>query len=204
MKKEFEKVYQFKITLKGVKPPIWRRIQVPATYSFWDLHVALQDAMGWLDYHLHHFEVINPRTGMDEQIGIPADDGWEEEEDILPGWKHKIAKYFTGDNKRAHYVYDYGDNWEHDVQLEKILARDADIKYPVCVGGKRACPPEDCGGIWGYEDFLKIIMDPSHTEHEEMLEWAGEHFDPEHFDVNEVVFDDPEERKKFAADLGTI
>jgi hypothetical protein len=196
MAREFEKVYQFKVSLKGIRPPIWRRVQVPETYSFWDLHTAIQDAMGWSDYHLHHFEIENPQTGMVEEIGIPDEEGWGEV-DILPGWDHKISKYFSNTMKKARYIYDYGDDWEHDIKLEKILISDPKSKYPLCTGGKRACPPEDCGGIWGYYDFLEIIMDPGHERYEDMLEWGGD-FDPEHFDMNEVRFDDPAMRKKFA------
>lgn len=197
MKKKFERVYQFKITLRGIKPPIWRRIQVPETYTFWDLHVAIQDAMGWLDYHLHLFEIVNPSTDMIEEIGIPDED-FELDREVLPGWKRKIADYFPMDNTKANYTYDFGDNWEHMIKLEKILPRDKNAKYPMCIAGKRASPPEDCGGIWGYGDFLEIIMNPEHEEYEEMLEWAGGEFDPEHFDAKEVHFDDPDERWRTA------
>ena len=126
MKKKFDRVYQFKITLKGVKPPIWRRIQVPEPYTFWDLHVAIQDAMGWEDYHLHEFELVDPSTGMKMEIGIP-------DEEILPGWKQKIVKWFSMENQVAKYTYDFGDNWEHAVKLEKILPRDDNINYPICI-----------------------------------------------------------------------
>lgn len=197
MKKKFERVCQFKITLKGVRPPIWRRIQVPETYTFWDLHVAIQDAMSWLDYHLHRFEIINPSTDMKEEIGIPDED-FEWDIKILPGWERKIADYFSMDSTKADYIYDFGDNWEHMIKLEKIVSRDKDIKYPICIAGKRASPPEDCGGIWGYGDFLEIIMNPNHEEYEEMLEWVGGEFQPEHFDIKEVHFDDPDERWKTA------
>ena len=156
MKKKFERVYQFKITLNDIRPPIWRRIQVPETYSFWDLHVVIQDAMGWLDYHLHQFDINNPSTGMKENIGIPDDD-FEMDYDIHPGWEKKIKHYFSMDNKKAMYSYDFGDDWRHTVILEKILLRDKNIDYPTCIKGKRACPPEDCGGVWGYTDFLEII-----------------------------------------------
>ncbi|MDI3524632.1 MULTISPECIES: plasmid pRiA4b ORF-3 family protein [unclassified Kosmotoga] len=193
MKKKFDHVYQFKITLKGIKPPIWRRIQVPETYTFWDLHVAIQDAMGWLDYHLHEFEIINPSTGLKVNIGIPDEDFGR---DVLPGWKQKIADYFSMENPKANYTYDFGDNWEHKIELEKILPREKGVTYPVCIKGKRACPPEDCGGVWGYEELLEAIKDPAHERHEELLEWLGEDFDPEHFDVNEVSFDDPNKRLK--------
>jgi len=196
MKKKFDRVYQFKITLMDVRLSIWRRIQVPETYSFWDLHVAIQDAMHWLDYHLHEFEIVNPSTGIKTSVGIPGDEDFGKE--ILPEWKQKIADYFSMENRLAKYTYDFGDNWEHIIKLEKVLPRDKNINYPVCIGGKRASPPEDCGGVWGYEDFLKIINNPDHEEYEETIEWAGGEFDPEYFDVKEIKFDDPAKRRKIA------
>jgi len=193
MKKKFKKVYQFKVTLKGTRPPVWRRIQVPESYTFWDLHVAIQDAMGWLDYHLHVFEIMNPSTGMKEEIGVPDED-FEFDTRIFPGRKRKIADYFSMDNSKANYQYDFGDNWEHTIELEKIVARAEDVEYPVCIAGKRSCPPEDCGGTWGYQNFLKIIKNPDDEEYGEMLEWVGGKFDPEDFDINDVRFDDPDKR----------
>jgi len=198
MKKRFDKVYQFKITLKGIKPPIRRRIQVPETYTFWDLHVAIQDAMGWEDYHLHEFEMRHPSTGENVRIGTPTEEAEFFGQEIISEHHQKIADWFSMENRIANYTYDFGDNWEHKIQLEKILPRDKNIEYPACIAGKRACPPEDCGGIWGYEEFLEAINNPDHEEHEEMLEWVGGEFDPEHFDVNEVSFDDPDKRRKFA------
>jgi len=186
MKKRFNDVYQFKITLMGTKPPIWRRIQVPKTYTFWDLHVAIQDAMGWLDYHLHEFEIVNPKAGLKVNIGIPDDEFGRE---VTPGWEAKIADSFSLENRRSVYTYDFGDDWRHKVELEKILPKEKGVKYPICITGRRACPPEGCGGVWGYSDFLEIIRDPEHEEHEEMLEWAGGAFDPDHFDAKEVSFD---------------
>ena len=106
MKKKFDQVYQFKIMLKNTKPPIWRRIQVPETYSFWDLHVAITDAMGWLDYHLHQFEMINPKKGENVTIGIPSEDDIGYDWEILPGWRQRISDYFSLKNKVADYVYD--------------------------------------------------------------------------------------------------
>lgn len=195
MKKKFAQVYQFKITLQGIRPPIWRRIQVPATYTFWDLHVAIQDVMGWLDYHLHEFEILNPSTGSIVSIGLPDEDFGKR---VLLGWNQKIADYFTMENPSADYMYDFGDGWIHRVQLEKILPREQNVNYPVCIKGKRACPPEDCGGVGGYENFLEIINNPEHDEYEEMLEWVGGAFNPEHFDSREVNFDDPTKRRKIS------
>jgi len=195
MKKKFERVFQFKVTLKGVKPAVWRRIQVPESYTFWDLHVAIQDVFGWDDYHLHEFELMNPESGEIAAIGIPEGMGLFERE-ILAGWKQRISAWFSKDYRSALYTYDFGDEWEHIVKLEKILPREAKRKYPVCVDGKRACPPEDCGGVWGYGDFLKVLKDPDNEEYEDMLNWVGGKFDPEHFDPQKVRFTDPVRRRR--------
>ncbi len=195
MKKKFEKVYQFRVTLRETKPPIWRRIQVPETYTFWDLHVAIQDAMGWADYHLHEFEVTDPSDGEKVRIGIPEE---EYRGEVIPGWKRSISNFFSEKNLKAYYIYDFGDSWEHILQLEKILLREKNADYPRCINGKRACPPEDCGGVWGYEEFLEAIKNPKHKEHKDMLEWIGGEFDPEHFDIAEVHFDDADKRRKRA------
>jgi len=194
----FKHVYQFKITLKHIKPPIWRRIQVPENYDFWDLHVAIQDAMGWEDRHLHEFEMRNPISKEKVNIGIPDEESETFGEQIMPEYEQKIANWFSMENKKAKYVYDFGDYWEHDVVLEGILPKEKGIKYPRCIGGKRACPPEDCGSIPGYEEFLEAIKDPKNEMHKEMLDWVGGEFDPESFDPQEVVFDDPDERWKLA------
>ncbi len=191
MKKKFERVYQFRINLQGINPLIWRRIQVPETYTFWDLHVAIQDAMGWTDSHLHEFDVIDPLDGETLRIGIPDEDF---EGEIIPDWEMNISNIFSKQNPKAYYIYDFGDNWGHTIKLEKILPKEKGVDYPRCIGGKRACPPEDCGGVWGYREFLRAIRDPQHKEHKEMMEWIGGEFDPEHFDVNEVMFSDPDER----------
>ena len=194
MKKKFDQVYQFKITLKDIKPLIWRRIQVPKTYTFWDFHVAIQDVMSWFDSHLHKFEIVNPLSRTKTIIGIPNEDEDFANYKTLPGWKQKIADYFSKENKSANYIYDFGDNWEHEIILEKILPKKNNVTYPICIKGERACPPEDCGGSYGYEDFLKIIGDPDDEQHERMLEWIGGEFDSEHFDPREVTFDDPAKR----------
>ncbi|MDD3699407.1 MAG: plasmid pRiA4b ORF-3 family protein [Atribacterota bacterium] len=197
MKKKFDRVYQFKITLKSIRPPIWRRIQVPETYTFWDLHVAIQDAMGWEDAHLHEFEMVSPSTGEKVRIGTPTEEAEVFGQQIIPEEKQKIANWFSMENRVASYVYDFGDDWEHKIELEKILPREKNIKYPVCIAGKRACPPEDCGGVWGYEEFLEAIRNPEHEEHSIMLEWIGGEFDPEYFNPEEVIFEDPDERRKY-------
>lgn len=182
-------VYQFKITLMDSKPPIWRRILVPAEYRFWDLHVAIQDAMGWQDYHLHEFFILSPKTKAETNIGLP------EEDECLRSTKEKIAKYFSLENHSAIYWYDFGDDWYHAIKLEKILPAVPGKEYPLCSAGKMACPPEDSGGIWGYYQKLEILGNPKDPDYHNILEWMGEGFDPQKFNPREVVFDDPKIRE---------
>ena len=191
-------IYQFKLVLVGVEPPIWRRIQVPEAYSFWDLHVALQDAMGWLDYHLHVFRVATRGAGEVEQIGIPDDDPFEGDKPTLPGWEIPITRHFLRSGTAVQYEYDFGDGWEHELTLEAILPRQAGRKYPFCIDGARACPPEDCGGVPGYENLLAVIQDPTHEEYESTLEWLGGRFEPDRFDPKRAKFDDPARRYQIA------
>jgi hypothetical protein len=188
-------VYEFRVILLEVAPPIWRTIQVPGTYSFWDLHVAIQDSMGWLDYHLHLFRVNRPGTGDVVQIGIPDEDAFEGDEPILPGWEVPIASHLTRPGAAARYEYDFGDGWEHEVTLEAIVPRQKGIRYPRCLAGERACPPEDCGGVGGYEDLMAVMRDPTHEEYESTLRWlGGGRFDPERFNAKTVKFDHPGKR----------
>jgi hypothetical protein len=195
MTKRSDRVLQFKVTLNDTKPPIWRRIQVPGDCTFWDLHVAIQDAMGWHDTHLHEFEVFNRRKRCVENIGIPDDD-FPSLRKILTGWEVPVARYFSSTNPKGSYVYDFGDDWRHTILLEKSLRPDPATEYPVCIAGRRNCPSEDCGGTWGYREFLSAIADSTHPEHASMLEWTGGSFDPEDFDPAEVEFDDPQVRLK--------
>jgi len=190
-------IHQFLIILANTDPLVWRRIEVPATYTFWDLHVAIQDAMGWLDYHLHEFTVVHPKRGTVTRIGIP-DDEIPDERPQLPGWKVKIEGYFAEGSPPAAYWYDFGDDWRHAVIYEGTSTAAPSAKYPRCVGGARRCPPEDCGGIHGYANFLDAIADPKHPEHAETLVWAGGQYDPDDFDPAEVAFDDPRKRWKVA------
>ena len=192
-------IYQLKITLKEIRPSIWRRIQIPSTYTFWDLHVAIQDAMDWQDYHLHEFR-IKIKTGTSLVFGIPNDetDYLLSTGDTLPGWKHKISEYEKIIPSAFLYVYDFGDDWRHKVDFEGILPAEPDVTYPRCLKGKRASPPEDCGGAWRYPELLEILADPKHEEYKETKGWIESQkcglFDPEHFEPTEVVFDDPAAR----------
>lgn len=170
-------IYQLKITLKYAKPPIWRRVQVLNTTNLQQLHQVIQLTMGWKDYHMHQFTI----NGIDYGQPIP-----EYDIDLRNEKTAKLDRLITSEKLKFLYTYDMGDDWEHEILVEKILPRDADKNYPYCLTGKRACPPEDCGGVWGYSEFIAAIQDPNHPEHEEMLEWAGGSFDPNQFDLDTV------------------
>jgi hypothetical protein len=185
-------VHQFLIGLCNTDPLVWRRIQVPEVYSFWDLHVAIQDAMGWQDYHLHEFGLFNHARGKYEFIGIPDDE--VPDRVWLPGWATRISDYFSDEMPLASYVYDFGDHWRHFVAYEGIENAMASVTYPRCIAGARWCPPEDCGGVRGYVDFVEAIADSTHPEHGDLLQWVGGKFDPDEFAPGAVVFDDPRTR----------
>jgi hypothetical protein len=172
-------VYQFKVTLRGIKPPIWRRFQVYSDITFCELHQIIQEVMGWYDSHLHAFDVGGLLVTDAETLVEVWEDGVDEE-------RVRLKKHLTWEGQKIRYEYDFGDSWEHDVVLEKILAAEPNVHYPLCLKGKRACPPEDCGGIWGYADLLEALADPAHPEHEMYLEWLGEDLDPEAFDLAEI------------------
>jgi hypothetical protein len=198
MKSKGSGVYQFKITLQDVKPAVWRRIQTPAAYTFWDLHVAIQDAVGWRDAHLHEFRILEPKTHELDSIGIPDDDDFAGDKEVVPGWKRAISDYFSADNPTAKYVYDFGDDWNHEVIFEDALPAEQTSRYPICLDGRGACPPEDCGGPYGYAEFLRAIKKPGSPRGGELLEWVGGSFDPHGFDLKDVAFDDPEARWTWA------
>jgi hypothetical protein len=187
--------------LEDSQPSIWRQIQVPENYSFWELHVAIQNAMGWYDCHLHQFEITDPHYHEPVTIGKPDN---EIGESILIEWETKIADYFSSKNKNALYIYDFGDHWCHQITLEKVLAAVAGQTYPRCIAGERACPPEDCGGIDGYHDLIDIMNDPKHEEYEHMLEWLGGELEPEQFNAEDVHFENPAKRLKEATKIGMI
>ncbi len=170
-------IYQLKITLKDSRPPIWRRFQVRSDVTLAKLHRIIQEVMGWFDGHLHQFIVGRI------YYGVPDPDDLSETRDES---KVRLDQILTVPGRRIVYEYDFGDGWEHVILLEKILSPDSKTRYPRCLGGARACPPEDCGGIYGYVNFLKAIQDPKHEEHAEMLEWIGGEFDAEAFDLKAV------------------
>jgi hypothetical protein len=177
-----ERLYQFKITLLESQPPIWRRIQV-RNCTLDRFHERIQTAMGWTNSHLHQFEIDGERYGDPELI----DDGFEDFE-CVDSTITKISEIVPKDGKRFQftYEYDFGDCWKHEVQFEGCLKAEKGGRYPLCVEGERACPPEDVGGIGGYEEFLEALADPKHEQHDDFVEWAGE-FDPEMFDVEKTT-----------------
>jgi hypothetical protein len=187
-------VLQFKIELMEIEPLIWRRIQVPADYNFWDLHVAIQDSMGWLDYHLHHFGIKGKGKRSEIQIGIPDFEGLEDMPEVFPGWEIMVMVYFNDLGVEAEYHYDYGDSWVHKVKLEGYMYREKNIRYPICTGGERACPPEDCGGVYGYYNVIKVLSNPKNPDYAEIKVWAGKKWNPEKFDKNDIKFEDPYKR----------
>jgi hypothetical protein len=196
-RKKFDKVYQFEIALQEIEPTIWRRIQVPAGYSFWDLHCAITDCLGWLDYHLHQFKMVWPESGETDIIGIPVDEEFDDQE-TLPDWNLSITEYFSKENATCDYEYDFGDGWHHSIILEEILPREEGVVYPRCIAGARACPPEDVGGGPGYTQFLKSIAYMNAPDHDRFLEWVGGWFDPEWFDLDLIRFGNPESRRRVA------
>lgn len=181
-------VLRIRIELLGVEPPIWRRIEVPESYSFWDLHVAIQDAMGWRDCHLHAFRLI----GVETAVGLPC----EFDDRIRPGWTVKIREHLHGHSPLALYEYDFGDSWLHEIRFEDIVEAEPESRYPRCVDGARRGPPENSGGPHRYADMVGSLSDPSDVEHDSMREWLGAEFDPEDFDAAQVTFQDPARRRR--------
>jgi len=170
-------IFEFKITLLHIKPKIWRRFAVPADSTLAELHTVIQQLMGWYGYHLHQF-IIN-----DEYYNPREDDEGFESEGIEES-SVRLNELFKEPGFKFEYEYDFGDGWRHELKLMKIYPAKPNMIYPACLAGERACPPEDCGGPWGYADLLKAISNSGHPEHEEMLEWLGGEFDPEEFDIN--------------------
>ena len=193
-RRPFKYVYQFKITLRGTRPPIWRRIQVPESYTFYDLHVAIQDAMGWQDYHLHMFEVEDKdKKGACLRFESPFTDPDCEEERLILTTEVPINSFFKVPKDIALYIYDYGDGWQHEVVLEKILPKEPKIRYAVCLDGQLSGPPEDCGGIPGYYQCVKAVKNSDNSDG--LLTWLGS-WKPDNFNPQHVKFDNPRSRLK--------
>lgn len=177
MARRLRDLYQIKVSLNGAKPPIWRRLVISSAMDLEELHNVLQIAMGWTDSHLHQFIAGEARYGA-------PDPDWED--GTIPERGVRVGTLLKKEKQWITYEYDFGDGWEHRVVLEKVFPYESGARAPKCIAGRRGCPPENVGGIWGYAEFLEAYKDSSHPEHEEMVEWAGEYFDPERFDVSEV------------------
>jgi hypothetical protein len=189
-----KEVFVFYVRLTDISPAIWRRFELRAEGTFWHLHCAIQDAMGWLDCHLHEFRF--PTGDKEMRIGIrsPEIDEVEDEDTLLAGWETPLKDWFASTPTSCRYIYDFGDGWEHQVLLESRRPAVPGDRLPRCLAGERACPPEDVGGPAGYEDFLVAVLDPSHTRHREYVEWVGGPFDPECFRPEKVRFSRPSVR----------
>jgi hypothetical protein len=168
-------VVSLKVTLRGSKPPIWRRLLVPGSMNLHDLHLAIQMTMGWHGGHLHAFEASG------QQYGDPTD-----MDDVASERRMTLNNLVKSGVAKFTYTYDFGDDWEHQIVIEKPHPVVAGQAYPACVAGKRNGPPDDCGGIWGYEELLEILANPAHPERAERLEWIGGEFDPEEFSVEDA------------------
>lgn len=171
-------VLQLKVELLDVEPLVWRRIVVPDFLTLLELHAVIQGAMGWRDYHLHQFEIDERR------FEVPEDDQLEPEEGSEDERRHKL-KTVLGKAVEFFYTYDFGDDWRHRILVEPDVTPIPERYLPFCVGGERACPPEDCGGAYGYPDLLDALADPRHPEHQAMREWAPG-FEPELFNVTQA------------------
>lgn len=167
-----QSVISLKVRLRGIRPPVWRRLLMPGAMTLADLHEAIQMAIGWEGGHLHLFDIDGRHYGDRRTVDDVADEN-----------RLSLNAISKSGVTRFAYTYDFGDDWEHSVAIERTLQPTAGQPYPACVAGKRNCPPEDCGGVRGYQDLLEILADPAHPEHTERLEWLGEGFDPDDFSV---------------------
>lgn len=178
-------VFELKITLRGIRPPIWRRIRVGGHHTLAEFHEILQEVIGWTSTHLHQFEIAGryfvPMSVEDEELDIEGDES-----------AITLAEALRLAGKNFRYDYDFGDGWEHTIQVEKVLPAEVQPPVPVCLAGARRCPPEDCGGPYGYQELLEALRDPSNPQHTEMREWVTDlygseaRFNPEAFSIETV------------------
>jgi hypothetical protein len=173
-------VYQIKVVLLETDPPIWRRFVVPSSVTLHRLHLILQGVMGWTNSHLYRFKIGT------KEYGEPDPDNAFCELDFKNSRRTKLWEVVTKGGSTFQYEYDFGDSWIHMLLIEGILEGEPGKLYPVCLAGERACPPEDCGGTYGYADLLEIIKNPNDEQYQDMMTWLGGRFDPEAFDIDIV------------------
>jgi len=170
-----KRIFQFKIILRGISPAIYRTVQVEDSRTFYEFHHIIQIAMGWFNYHLFQF------TAGDYCISDPSMIDYKK---VLDSKEVKLNDIFTEEGEKINYEYDFGDGWMHSISLEKILPIKLNTTYPFCIRGKRSCPPEDCGGIWGYQHLVEVMSNKKHKEYKSMKAWLGEDFDAEAIDID--------------------
>lgn len=169
---------QIQIAIDGIEPAVWRRLIVPSTWHLGELHLAIQAAFNWWNYHLHEFRIGGLRYG-----DLDTDDwGGPDDQRVFDEREVRLLHFDREPGLAFTYLYDFGDGWSHTVTLERPLFLEARPRHATCVDGGRARPPEDVGGLGGYERFLAIMADPGDPEHAEVRRWCGGHFDPNWFD----------------------
>ena len=173
-------VYQIKVALLETDPPIWRRFVVPSSVTLHRLHLILQDVMGWTNSHLYRFQIGT------REYAEPDPDNEFNELDFKNSRRTKLWQVVTKKGSAFQYEYDFGDSWTHMLLVEDIFEREPGKQYPVCLAGERACPPEDCGGTYGYAELLEIIKNPYHEQYQDMITWLGGRFDPKALDIDIV------------------
>ena len=203
MEQKKYKYYEIKVSIRDTHPPVWRRLQIPEGITFHELNAIIQLAFDWCGYHAYNFEVGATLHDMGMFIELPElDDGWGDYE-AKNSKKEKIDKYFK-DYKRMKYTYDFGDDWIHDIIIEKTIETDNKLTKPICIKAKMADLPEDCGGPYGYEELLDILSDKNNERYNEMKEWVDGGFtnwydDREYVDIEEINrrLEDYKEHAKF-------
>ena len=176
-------IIQLKITIENSKPAIWRRVRVEKQTTFFELHHIIQIVFGWQNYHAYEFFIDNHKLGApdDYMKNVPSTD-----EGVIDARDITLDSLIVQPRETFRYEYDFGDSWMHRIVVERFLPKEELAQYPYCMSGKYSSPPEDCGGMPGYYDLLRILKDKKHRDHKEMVKWAGRNFNPEHFDKEEL------------------
>jgi len=176
-----QKVYQLKVTLLEVTPPIWRRLMVPADFTLAQLHTVLQLSMDWKGTHLHEFRIDRKSYGRPDR-----DEEAAESRDLQDERRVRLSSVLGHEGAQGLYVYDFGDDWHHAIDVEKLLALETGQIYPICIAGERHGPPEDCGGAHRYDELVRVMGDRYNPEYKEIRRWLRRDFDPEAFSIDAV------------------